>query len=377
MSGRPPRVAIVHDYLVDSGGAERVVLALHEQFPQAPIFTSVHDRLTTFPAINALDIRTSFLQRLPVRKSNYKLLLPFYPIAFESFDLSEYDILISSSSSFAKGVIAAPNTLHVCYCHTPPRFAWRFHEYIEREQLSRLKRFFVSGIVRYLRNWDFAAAQRVDVFVANSNSTAQRIQENYRRDATVIPPPVEVEFFEPTSEIGDYYLIVSRLAPYKRIDLAVQAFNQLRLPLKVVGAGEDTPRLKSIANANIQFLGPVPEHQLAGLYAHSRAVIFPGVEDFGIVPLEANAAGRPVIAYAAGGALETVKPGITGAFFRAPTAEALAQVVAETDVTVFDPQLLRQHALQYSKECFKERIAGFVQSKWQDRQSLHPAGSAE
>ncbi len=374
----PPRVAIVHDYLVDSGGAERVVLALHEQFPDAPIFTSVHDPRTTFPAINALDIRTTFLQRLPVRKSNYKLLLPFYPLAFESFDLSDYDIVISSSSSFAKGVITSPETLHVSYCHTPPRFAWRFHEYIEQEQLGRIKQLVIAGIVHYLRNWDFAAAQRVDCFVANSSITARRIQKNYRRDAVIIPPPVQVDRFEPSPDIGDYYLVVSRLAPYKRIDLAVQSFNQLHLPLKIVGAGVDAPRLKAMAYANVEFLGHLPEEQLAKLYAHSRAVIFPGMEDFGIVPLEANAAGRPVIAFAAGGALETVKQGLTGAFFCAPTVESLAKVVADTDVMAFDTQVMRQHALQFSKECFKERIAAFVQCEWNERQSLSlPAGSAE
>ncbi len=374
----PPRVAIAHDYLVDSGGAERVVLALHEQFPAAPIFTSVHDRRTTFPAINALDIRTSFLQRLPVRKSNYKLLLPLYPIAFESFDFSEYDIVISSSSSFAKGVITSPDTLHVCYCYTPPRFAWRYHEYVAQERLGRMQRLFISLVVHYLRGWDSAAAQRVDHFVAISGITARRIWKNYRRESTIIAPPVHVERFQPSSDIGDYYLIVSRLAPYKRIDLAVQAFNQLHLPLKIVGAGEDEPRLKSMANANVEFLGHMPEDRLAEIYAHSRAVIFPGAEDFGIVPLEANAAGRPVIAYAAGGALETVKQGVTGAFFRTPTAESLAQVVAETDVMAFDAQVVRSHALQYSKECFKERIAGFVECKWNERQSLsHPAGSTE
>ncbi len=363
------RTAIVHDYLVDSGGAERVVLALHEQFPDAPIFTSVHDRNTTFPGINVLDIRTSFLQRLPVRKGNYKFLLPLYPLAFESFDLSEYDIVISSSSSFAKGVITEPDTVHVCYCYTPSRFAWRYHEYTAQERLGALQRLLISTVVHRLRTWDFAAAQRVDHFVAISGITARRIWKDYRRESTIIAPPVDVDRFEPSADIGDYYLIVSRLAPYKRLDLAVQAFNHLQLPLKIVGAGADAARLRAMANRNVEFLGHLDESRLVQLYAHSRAVIFPGVEDFGIVPLEANAAGRPVIAYAAGGALETVKEGATGVFFREPTAESLAQAVADTDVMAFDAKVMRNHALQYSKQCFKERIASFVQNKWNERQS--------
>ena len=362
-----PRVAIVHDYLVDSGGAERVVIALHEQYPDAPIFTSVMDAQTTFADFRAMDVRTSFLQRLPVRKSNYKFLLPFFPLAFESFDLSEYDIVISSASAFAKGVITSSDALHACFCHTPPRFAWRFHEYVAQEQMGRVKQTLVQLIVHYLRGWDYAAAQRVDEFIANSQATARRIRKNYRRDAVVINPPIAVEAFTPRDDIGDYYLIVSRLAPYKRIDLAVQAFNELQLPLKIVGAGIDAARLQRMALPNIEFLGHVPQGRLADLYARCRAVIFPGVEDFGIVPLEASAAGRPVIAFAAAGALETIVDGVTGAFFREQTTAALAQAVRETDVPRFDARALRQHAEQFSQTRFKEHIANFVEGKWRTR----------
>lgn len=359
------RIALVHDYLVDSGGAERVVIALHEVYPAAPIYTSVMDARTTFADFRAMDVRTSFLQRLPVRKSNYKYLLPFFPLAFESFDFSDYDVVLSSASAFAKGVVTAPETLHVCYCHTPSRFAWRYHEYIAQEQLGRVTRLVIALIVHRLREWDYAAAQRVDFFIANSRVTAQRIRKNYRRDAVVIPPPVAVENFAPRDDIGDYYLVVSRLAPYKRIDLAVQAFNELGLPLKIVGAGVDAARLKKMAAENIEFLGHVPQARLADLYARCRAVIFPGVEDFGIVPLEANAAGRPVIAFAAGGALETIVEGVTGVFFREQTAAALAAVVAATDGSNFDARVLRAHAEQFSQTRFKERIANFIEEKWQ------------
>ncbi len=358
------RVAIVHDYLVDTGGAERVVIALHALYPDAPIFTSVLDARTTFTAFRTMDVRTSFLQRLPVRKSNYKFLLPFFPLAFESFDFSEYDVVLSSASAFAKGVVTAPETLHVCYCHTPARFVWRYHEYIAQEQLGRVARLVIALIVHRLREWDYAAAQRVDFFIANSRVTARRIAKNYRREAVVIYPPIAVENFAPRDEIGDYYLVVSRLAPYKRIDIAVQAFNRLRLPLKIVGAGVDAARLRKMAADNIEFLGHVPQEQLAELYARCRAVIFPGVEDFGIVPLEANAAGRPVIAFARGGALETIVAGKTGVFFHAQTPDALAEVVAATDVTRFDARVLRAHAEQFSQPRFHSQIARFIEDKW-------------
>ncbi len=299
-------------------------------------------------------------------KRNYKFLLPFFPRAFEQFDLSPYDVVISSASAFAKGVVTTPDTCHVCYCHTPPRFAWRFHEYVAQEHLGHVARGFISLIVHYVRRWDFAAAQRVDYFIANSRATARRIRKNYRRETTIIPPPVEMDRFASSEEIGDYYLVMSRLAPYKRIDLAVEAFNHLGLPLVIVGAGVDEPRLRKLAAPGVEFMGQMAQEDLARLYARCRAVIFSGLEDFGIVPLEANAAGRPVIAYAAAGALETVVPGTTGVFFRAPTPEALGQIVAQTDVDKFDARVLRAHAEKFSKARFKERIAEFVETKWNE-----------
>ena len=360
------RVALVHDYLVDSGGAERVVETLHELYPAAPLYTSIFAPATTFASFRALDVRTSFLQKLGLTKRTYKFFLPFYPLAFEQFDFSEFDVVISSASAFAKGVITGPDTLHLCYCHTPPRFAWRFHEYVAQERLGRWQRGLIGLIVHPLRGWDFAAAQRVDAFIANSQITARRIWKNYRRDARVIHPPVNVDWFAPNDARDDYYLIVSRLAPYKRIDLAVQACNRLRVQLKIVGAGADEARLRNIAEANVEFLGHLPRAQLAQMYARCRAVIFPGVEDFGIVPLEANAAGRPVIAYAAGGARETVIENVTGTFFREQTVEALIETINQTDPTRFDPGAMREHALQFSPAYFKERIANFVASQWNE-----------
>ncbi|MBI3914783.1 MAG: glycosyltransferase [Chloroflexi bacterium] len=364
------RVAIVHDYLVDSGGGERVVLALHELFPDAPIFTSVFDPRTTFSDFRALDVRPSFLQRLPVRKSNYKFLLPFYPRAFERFDFSGFDVILSSASAFAKGVIVPRGAPHICYCHTPTRFIWRFDEYIAQQETNALTRLFLRAVVRAQKKWDHAAAQRVDHFISNSQATARRIKEDYQCDSTIIPPPVDVAHFSPSPEIGDYYLVVSRLAPYKRIDIAVHAFNQLKLPLKIVGAGVDEARLRGIAQANIEFLGHVSQAELAWLYARARALIFPGEEDFGITPLEANASGRPVIAYAASGALDTVIENVTGNFFREQTPAALAEIVATADISQFDSSILRAHAEKFSQPHFKERIREFVNAKWRDRQAL-------
>jgi glycosyltransferase involved in cell wall biosynthesis len=362
-----PQVAIVHDYLVDTGGAERVVIALHELYPDAPIFTSVLDPKSTFADFKTMRVQTSFLQRFPINKSNYKLLLPLFPIAFERFDLSEYDIIISSASAFAKGVKARTDSLHVCYCHTPPRFAWRLQEYLEMESMRRIKQFLLLPIIHYLRSWDFAAAQRVHHFIANSQLTARRIAENYRRQSTVIVPPVQIQSFAPSPNIGDYYLITSRLVPYKRIDVAIQAFNKLGLPLKIAGIGVDEMRLRKMAGNNIEFLGHVTLSHLAELYAHARAIIFPGIEDFGIVPLEANASGRPVIAFAAGGALETVIDGVTGKFFNEQLPDALAEVVATTDVMLFDPMALRGHAEKFSKMHFKHRISEFIDEIWHSR----------
>ncbi len=363
------RLAIVHDYLVDSGGAERVVLALHEQYPTAPIFTSVYDPRTTFSEFRALDVRTSFLQLPLVRKSNYKYLLPFYPRAFESFDLSGFDVIISSASAFGKGARIPRGALHVCYCHTPTRFIWRYDDYIAQEQIGAAQRLFIRAIVRWLKSWDYAAAQRVHHFIANSQATAQRIRDNYGRDSTIIHPPVDVDCFAPSDQIANYYLLVSRLAPYKRIDLAVEAFNRLGLPLKIVGAGADEARLRQMARDNVEFLGHVSQERLAQLMAQCRAFIFPGVEDFGIVAVEANAAGRPVIAYAAGGALETVIEGVTGAFFREQTADALANVIAQTDVTRFDARVMRAHAEKFSTARFRVRIEEFVSEKWREFQA--------
>ncbi|WP_052888190.1 glycosyltransferase [Thermogemmatispora carboxidivorans] len=364
------RVALVHDYLNQMGGAERVVLALHELFPDAPLYTSIFDPKRVDPAFRRMDIRTSFMQQFPLVTSHHQPYLPFYSYAMESLDLRGYDLVLSSSSAFAKGVITRPETLHICYCHTPMRWCWNYEEYVEREQLGRLARSLLPFLVSRLRLWDQVTAARVDHFIANSPVVAERIRKYYRREAVVIPPPVDASRFkfEPQAR-GDYFLIVSRLVPYKRIDLAIEACNALRLPLVIIGKGRDLPRLQRLAGPTIRFAGQLSDAEVLDYFAHCRALLFPGEEDFGITPLEAQASGRPVIAYGAGGALASVIEGVTGVFFREQTVESLAAVLATFDERAFDPYTIREHALEFDKPRFQRRMLQFIEAKLAERRS--------
>ncbi|MGB9738057.1 glycosyltransferase [Chloroflexus sp.] len=353
------RVALVHDYLNQYGGAERVLEALHELFPTAPIYTSIFDP-TAMPAVyRQWDIRTSFMQRLPAWRTQFRRYVALYPTAFERFDLSSYDLIISSSSAFAKGIIPRPGALHICYCHTPMRFAWRTDDYVAREQINGLQAKLLPFLLNYLRIWDTISANRVDLFVANSREVAGRIARYYRRPAMVIPPPVDLPSYAPRQP-EEFYLAGGRLIPYKRLELAIEAFNHLRLPLKIFGDGRDRARLERMAGPNIEFLGWVDEATRLDLFARCRAFIFPGEEDFGITPLEVLAMGRPVIAYAAGGALETLIDGVTGRFFYEPTAAALAAAVALSRTDYIDPLVLRRHAEQFSRPRFLTAIRNLI-----------------
>lgn len=353
------RVALVHDYLNQYGGAERVLEALHELFPTAPIYTSIFDP-TAMPAVyRQWDIRTSFMQRLPAWRTQFRRYVALYPTAFERFDLSSYDLIISSSSAFAKGIIPRPGALHICYCHTPMRFAWRTDDYVAREQINGLQAKLLPFLLNYLRIWDTVSANRVDLFVANSREVAGRIARYYRRTAMVIPPPVDLPSYAPRQP-EEFYLAGGRLIPYKRLELAIEAFNHLRLPLKIFGDGRDRARLERMAGPNIEFLGWVDEATRLDLFARCRAFIFPGEEDFGITPLEVLAMGRPVIAYAAGGALETLIDGVTGRFFYQPTAAALAAAVALSRTDYIDPLVLRRHAEQFSRPRFLTAMRNLI-----------------
>jgi glycosyltransferase involved in cell wall biosynthesis len=363
------KVALVHDYLNQMGGAERVVIAFHQMFPDAPIYTSIYDPRRVDPVFQEMDIRTSFMQKFPLVTRHHQPFLPFYPFAMESLDLRDYDLVLSSSSAFGKGVITRPETMHICYCHTPMRWCWNYHEYVEREQLGAMARRVLPFLITGLRMWDQVSAMRVDHFIANSPVVAARIQKYYRRDAVVIPPPVEASrfSFDPAIEGEDYFLIISRLIPYKRIDLAIEACNRLHLPLVIVGAGRDMERLKRMAGPTIRFLGRLSDEEVLHYYARCRAFLFPGEEDFGITPLEAQACGRPVIAYGSGGSLASVVEGITGEFFYEQTVDSLATVLASFEERRYEPQTIRNHALEFDTSRFHRRILQFIGAKMSER----------
>lgn len=365
------KVALVHDYLNQMGGAERVVIALHEIFPDAPIYTSIYDPDRVDPVFRQMDIRTTFMQKLPLVTKHHQPYLPFYPFAMESLDLRGYDLVLSSSSAFGKGVITKPETMHICYCHTPMRWCWNYDEYVEREQLGGIARRVLPFLITGLRVWDQTSATRVDHFIANSPIVAERIAKYYRREAVVIPPPVDAQrfLFDPTTQPEEYFLIVSRLIPYKRINLAIEACNRLRLPLVIIGSGRDEARLQKLAGPTIRFLGRLSDEEVLHYYTHCRALLFPGEEDFGITPLEAQASGRPVIAYGAGGALASVVEGVTGLFFQEQTVESLTTALASFDDRQFDPQTIRNHALEFDLPRFHRRVLQFIEAKMSDRKA--------
>jgi len=357
----------VHDWLTNLAGAERVLISLHEMYPEAPIYTSVY-RPEEFPNLADADVRTSFLQKIPKAKEKHQAFSILRTVAFERFDLSEYDVVISSSHAEAKGVLTSPETLHICYCHTPIRYYWSgYHHYLDNPRFGRLNplvKAVMPYMTNYLRVWDRCAADRVDIFVCNSRHVARRIKKYYRRDAVVINPPVETARFKPSDSLDDYFLVVGRLIPYKRADIVVEAFNALGLKLKIAGTGTELESLKEKARPNIEFLGRVPDGELNDLYSRCLALIFPQEEDFGIVPLEAMAAGRPVIAYAKGGALETVVEGKTGSFFHKQDAQSVAEAVRAFKPEHYDPRAIREHALKYDVNVFKNNMQNLVNSAW-------------
>jgi glycosyltransferase involved in cell wall biosynthesis len=354
------RLALVHDWLNQIGGAEDVLETLVEMFPQAPIYTSMYWREGMPPAYRAWDVRVTWMDHLPGIYRHHQPYLFFYPPTFARLDLSDYDVVLSNKSGFCHGVRTG-KAFHICYCLTPTRYVWDFVGYATNEGLPSAIRVAMRPAVNILRRWDYQAAQRVDHFVAISSEVQTRIRRYYGRDSVIIYPPVDLARFRPTQAHEDFYLILSRLIPYKRIDLAVKAFNELGLPLIVAGDGRDRERLQAMAKPNVTFLGRVSDGEAADLMARCRAFIFPGLEDLGIVPVQAQAAGRPVIAFGAGGVLDTVIEGQTGAFFHEPTPEALAAVVRVFDPDGIDPHACRTNAERFAVEVFKERLGQFIQ----------------
>ncbi len=354
------KLAIVHDYLNQYGGAEKTLEALHEAFPGAPVFTSIFLPENLPAHFSAWNIRSSFMQKLPFLKRHFKKYLLFYPKAIESFDLSEFDVVLSSSSAFAKGARVSPKACHICYCYSPMRFVWTQKAYFERERINRMFYMFLPFVLSWLKKWDLKTAVNVHHYIAISRFIQERIKTCFQRDSDVIYPPVDVSGFSISESVGDYFLVVSRLNAYKKIDIVVQAFNQLSRPLVVVGVGPEEKILRKQSKKNIVFLGRLSQTDLGKYLSQCRGFVFPGEEDFGIAPVEAMACGRPVIAYKSGGALETVKEGATGVFFDEPNCESLIEAVHRFEKLQFDPIGIRQHAMQFDKEVFKNKIKEYV-----------------
>jgi glycosyltransferase involved in cell wall biosynthesis len=362
------RVALVHDWLNGMRGGEKVLEALCQQYPDADIVTLFHVPGSVSPAIERHRIITSGLQKLPYARTRYRTLLPFYPAAIEQFDLDAYDLVISSSHCAAKAVVVPGRARHICYCHSPMRYAWdQFDAYFGPERVGRFASRWVYGpMLKRLARWDAATASRVGRFVANSQHVAGRIRRYYNRDATIVYPPVDTTFYHPdTTPPGQHFLIVSALVPYKRIDVAIDATRRAGATLRVIGDGPDRARLERHANGlgagHVEFIGRATDEQIRGEYRRALAVLLPGEEDFGIVPVEAQACGRPVVAFARGGALETVIPGETGVLFDELTPPSLAAALERTAATRFDPVRLRAHAEHFSRERHVERMRAVIE----------------
>jgi glycosyltransferase involved in cell wall biosynthesis len=371
------KVAIIHYWLVGMRGGERVLEALCELYPDADVYTHVYLPEAVSKVISCHKVTTTFIGRLPFAASMYKKYLPLMPMALEQLDLSRYDLVISSESGPAKGVIAHPDAVHVCYCHSPMRYIWNlYHQY--RSDAGMAARLVMPVLTHYLRSWDQLSAGRVDAFVANSHNVARRIERYYDRDAAVVYPPVDTELFRADSKVpsGDFYLMVGELVRYKRPDLTVETFNRLKKRLVVIGGGEMIAALRQLAGPTVEILGAQPTDVLRSFYAKAKALIFPGEEDFGIVPVEAMASGRPVIAFRKGGACETVLGGTTGVFFEEQTVESLASAVQNFETILFDPQLIVAHAATFGKARFKvemsEAIDAALEAKRRQTTAINP-----
>lgn len=357
------KIAFVHEYLNQFGGAERMLQVLCALYPRAPIYTLLYDRDATGGVFDGRVIKTSFLQNLPFTKKHHRVFPLLMPLAIEQFDFSKYDLVISVSASFAKGIITKPETKHICYCLTPPRFLWdNSHKFVEEFGYSKLVKKFLPPFITYLRVWDKEASFRVDEFWSISDFIRDRVKKYYSKDSKIIYPPVNVEKFHASDQAGNYFFMAGRLVSYKRFDIAVKCFNKNRLPLKIAGIGPELKKLKRIAGKNIEFLGLVSDEKLADLYSGARACIFPQEEDFGIVPLESMASGRPVIAFKAGGALETVVENKTGLFFNEQTSESLQQALEEFDRSNFRPEVCRKQAEKFDVEVFRDNISASLKN---------------
>jgi glycosyltransferase involved in cell wall biosynthesis len=361
------KVAIVHDWLVGLGGAERVVESLLKLFPEADLYTSVYDE-QNLKIFSSKKVKTTFLQHWPLALKKHQLYASLRPLAFESLDLSGYDLVISSSSAESKGVITPTETVHISYIHTPIRYYWSgYEEYLKNPGfglLNPIVRLFMPSMVRKLKVWDFAAAQRPDYLLANSEEVSRRIKKYYKRDSLVINPPVNFDRFSKIkSESGDYYLVVSRFVPYKRVDLAIEACNKLGKKLVVAGRGPELSKLRKLAGKNVKIVENPSDDQIDRLYKNAKAFIFSAEEDFGITPVESMAAGVPVICYGKAGAAETVIDGVTGTFHDKQTTESLAEAIKRFENTSFDKSKIKQRAKDFSEGVFLDKLGGYLVEK--------------
>lgn len=358
----PERTVIVHDYLNQYGGAERVLEVMHAMAPYAPVFTSMYAPDAMPDDYRGWDIRTTWIQHIPGVTRRQQRALPLYPLAFQMLRVPDCDLVLSTSSAFAKMVAPPPGAVHVSYVHSPMRFAWDLDQYVARERLPDAARIGLRPLMALFRRRDRATLDRVDRFVANSTAVRDRIRACWQRDAAVIHPPVDVEGFRPVapSEVQDYFLMVSRLVPYKRFDLAVKALNALGLPLWIVGDGRDRAALEAQAGPTIRFLGRVSDDELRGLYARCRAALFMSEDDFGIAQVEAQAAGRPVIAYAASGVFDTVVPDVTGTYVREQTVDSLVDAIRRFEATDFHSDRIVRHAATFARSRFERDLAELV-----------------
>jgi len=362
------RIAIIHDWLVSTGGAERCLEVFCELFPQADIYSLVYNpENIDSKIINSMKITTSFIQRMPFGVEKYRNYLPLMPKAVESFKLTGYDLVISSSHCAAKGVKVSGNTCHICYCYTPMRYVWdMYNVYFKGTETGLAARLLMPLFVNYLRRWDVKSAERVDYFIAISENIRKKIKKYYNREANVIYPPVNMEYFHISKQKReDFFLVVSRLVPYKRIDLAVRVFNELKLPLVIIGDGPCYKKLSKLAGSNIKLIGKRTDEELRDYYSRARALVFTANEDFGIVPLEAQACGCPVIAYGEGGALETVKEGVTGKYFYPQTEDALAAAIKGFKSDMYKTADSRKHSLEFDRNRFKNKVKDFILIKYE------------
>ncbi len=368
------KLALVHDWLNQIGGAEDVLDVLVNYYPDSPVYTSIFAPDLMPQHYQNWDIRTLWIDKLPAIHNHHQPYLPFYPPAWDKLDLSDYDLILSNKSGFCHGLQFDESTVHICYCLAPTRYVWQLEHYIAREGFGKVVELGLRPMIAMMKRWDYAAAQRVSHFIAISTDIQQRIKTYYNRDSDIIFPPVDTSRFQPVpqDDVEDYYLVVSRLVPYKQIQLAVQAATELGVPLKVGGKGRDMERLQMMAGDTVEFLGYIPDEDLPDLMAKCKAFLFPGLEDFGITPVQAQSAGRPVIAYKGGGALDTVIPSVTGEHFDEMTVDSLKSVMHNFDTKRYNPTDIRTHAQKFDTKIFTTQINAYIEQAWSAHQTQKP-----